>query len=95
MKKIIGVVGSPRKNGNTHILVSGILDGAKEQGATTDIIFLEDMFIRECNGCHVCWEGKECPRNDDMNALYPKIISCLLVWADSLDERIYRQVCLL
>ncbi|MDP2982911.1 MAG: hypothetical protein Q8O92_06260 [Candidatus Latescibacter sp.] len=30
MKKILGIVGSPRKNGNTHILVSTILQSAHE-----------------------------------------------------------------
>ncbi|MBN1291760.1 MAG: flavodoxin family protein [Candidatus Latescibacteria bacterium] len=74
MIKILGVVGSPRKNGNTHVLVSGILDGAKTVGAFTDILFLGDKNIKECNGCHVCWQGKQCSKNDDMNGLYPKII---------------------
>lgn len=74
MKKILGVVGSPRRNGNTHILVNRILEGAKEKGAIVDILFLNDLFIRECDGCHTCWEGKQCNKNDDMNNIYPKII---------------------
>jgi len=74
MKKILGVVGSPRRNGNTHILVSKILDGAGEAGARTEILFLDDLDIRECDGCHACWEGSECSKHDDMNALYHKII---------------------
>jgi multimeric flavodoxin WrbA len=73
-KRILGVVGSPRKKGNTHILVSAILDGAKEEGATTEILFLGDLNIRECDGCHICWKGKQCNKKDDMNKLYPKII---------------------
>jgi len=72
--KILGVIGSPRKKGNTHILVSRILDGAKEEGADTEIIFLNDLDIRECDGCHSCWKGRQCSKKDDMNALYPKII---------------------
>lgn len=65
--KILGVVGSPRKNGNTHILVSRILEGAKVNGAFTDSLFLNNLTIRECDGCHVCWKGKPCTKNDDMN----------------------------
>lgn len=72
--KILGVIGSPRKKGNTHILVSRILDGAKEEGADTEIIFLNDLDIRECDGCHSCWKGRQCSKKDDMNVLYPKII---------------------
>ena len=74
MKRVLGVVGSPRKRGNTHILVSRILEGAKAEGATTDILFLNDLRIRECDGCHACWKGKQCSKKDDMNEAYPRII---------------------
>lgn len=74
MKRILGVVGSPRRDGNTHILVSRILEGAKEEGAIVDIVFLGDLEIEECDGCHTCWQGKECSKGDDMNDIYPKII---------------------
>jgi len=73
--RILGVVGSPRKKGNTHILVSRILDGAREKGALTEILFLNDLHIRECDGCHVCWKGKKCAKKDDMNNVYPKIMN--------------------
>ncbi|MBN1811433.1 MAG: flavodoxin family protein [Anaerolineae bacterium] len=74
MEKVLGVVGSPRKKGNTHILVSRILEGAEAEGAATDVIFLGKLKIRECDGCHACWKGKPCAKRDDMNDLYPKII---------------------
>jgi multimeric flavodoxin WrbA len=72
--RILGVVGSPRKKGNSHILVSRILDGAKAEGADTEILFLGDLDIRECDGCYGCWKGRQCCKKDDMNALYPQII---------------------
>lgn len=74
MKKILGVVGSPRRNGNTYILVSRILEGAKEKGSAVEMLLLDDLTIGECDGCHTCWEGKGCSKNDDMNDVYPKII---------------------
>jgi len=73
MKRILGVVGSPRKKGNTHILVARILDGAKAEGAAAEMLFLNDLDIRACDGCHVCWQGKPCGKRDDMNEIYPKI----------------------
>lgn len=75
MKTILGIVGSPRKNGNTHLLVSRIIEGAKSGGARVELVFLGNMNIRECDGCHVCWSGKPCCKNDDMIALYDKIIA--------------------
>jgi len=74
VKKILGVVGSPRRNGNTHILVSRILEGAKEAGAAAEILLLNGLSIAECDGCHVCWEGKGCSKSDDMSDIYQKII---------------------
>ena len=79
MTKILGVVGSPRKNGNTHILVSKILEGANEVGATSDTLLLGDKNIKECNGCHVCWQGKQCSKRDDMNEIYPKIFDADII----------------
>lgn len=74
MKKILAVVGSPRRNGNTDILVSRIAEGARTKGATVDELYLGDLTIKECDGCHKCWEGKECSKNDEMCNIYPKII---------------------
>jgi multimeric flavodoxin WrbA len=73
MMKLLGVVGSPRRKGNTDILVSRVLAGAKSQGAETEILYLGRLNIHECNGCHLCWEGRECGKNDDMVEIYPKI----------------------
>jgi multimeric flavodoxin WrbA len=70
---VLGIVGSPRKKGNTHILVSRILEGTEAEGATTDIVLLGKLKIRECDGCHACWKGKSCAKRDDMNDLYLKI----------------------
>ncbi|HOC77656.1 MAG TPA: flavodoxin family protein [Methanofastidiosum sp.] len=74
MIKILAIIGSPRRNGNTHILIDKLLEGAKSEGADTDSIFLNDFKITECDGCHVCWKGMECPKRDDMNGFYEKII---------------------
>jgi multimeric flavodoxin WrbA len=79
MKKILGIVGSPRKNGNTDILVSKALEGARAEGAITNIRRLGDLSIKECDGCHVCWSGKGCAKNDDMCNLYAEVIQSDLI----------------
>ena len=50
MKKVLGIIGSPRKKGNTHQLVSRILEGARSAGADTELVLLDDLTIRECIG---------------------------------------------
>ncbi len=74
MKKILAVIGSPRRNGNTHILVSKIAEGARSKSAIVNELFLGELTIRECDGCHICWKGNECSKNDDMRTIYPRII---------------------
>ena len=73
MAKILAVVGSPRKGGNTEILVSKIAEGAQAAGAQVEVVRLGELQIRECDGCHACWRGRPCSKNDDMRLLYPKI----------------------
>jgi len=74
MKNVLGVVGSPRKNGNTDAMVSRVLQGARDAGARIETIRLADVKIQECDGCHACWKGRRlCSKRDDMAALYPKI----------------------
>ena len=51
-----------------------MLAGAQAAGAETDRLFLGDLRIEECHGCHACWAGKVCPRDDDMIDVYPRII---------------------
>ena len=81
MKKVLGIVGSPRKGGNTHILVSQILKGAREMGARTELISLGKLKIRECDACHICWETEVCRINDGMKGIYRKLMDsdCIIL----------------
>lgn len=73
--KIIGFVGSPRKEGNTDELVRQILKGA-QAGGETKVYYLNDLSIRECQACMVCKNSSEgCSQRDDMFPLYDEIRS--------------------
>lgn len=54
MKKIIAINGSPRKNWNTAILLQSALEGAKANGAETELINLYDYEFKGCVSCLVC-----------------------------------------
>jgi len=73
MPRILGIVGSPRRNGNTDILVARVLESAADHGACVTSVHLADLTIRQCDGCHSCWKTGRCTKNDDMLNLYPKI----------------------
>jgi len=68
--KVIGVIGSPRKGGNTEILVERVLSGAKEAGAEVEIFKLNELNIRPCQGCNFCQENGRCQQQDDMQRIY-------------------------
>ena len=72
--KAIGVVGSPRKNGNTEILTEHTLKAIAEEGLDTELVRLAGLDIRPCNACMVCRQGEEqCPIDDDLFPLYLKL----------------------
>jgi multimeric flavodoxin WrbA len=73
VKKLLAVMGSPRRQGNTHAMVLGVLEGAKTCGAESEIVLLGDLDIAECNGCLACWKTGRCAKKDDMNRLYDLI----------------------
>ncbi len=71
--QILGVVGSPRRGGNTEILVDEILDGATEAGAEIEKIILDALDIRPCKGCFACSKTHECVQDDDMKMVIVKM----------------------
>jgi len=71
--QVVGFVGSPRKGGNTQLLVERVLSGASSKGAQTSIYFLNELNIRGCQACNYCKEHGECRQQDDMVQLYKAI----------------------
>jgi multimeric flavodoxin WrbA len=72
--KILGVGGSPRKGGNTDILLDSFLKGAESAGAETKKVLLREYSIEPCIGCEVCRKARTCTRfHDGMELLYPEI----------------------
>ena len=71
--KVVGVVGSPRKNGNTEILTKHTLQAVADEGLDTELIRLAGLDIQPCNACMVCQEEERCPIDDDLFPLYTKM----------------------
>jgi multimeric flavodoxin WrbA len=72
--RVIGLVGSPRIDSNTDLLVNAILKGAGISGHTTDKVYLYNVDIGPCVDCKICKKGNyKCALGDGMQALYPKL----------------------
>jgi multimeric flavodoxin WrbA len=66
----LGIVTSPRREGNTAKIVEAIIEGAEEKGSETEMIYLGDLNISPCNSCDACKETGNCVLEDDMQPIY-------------------------
>ncbi|MBU0485255.1 MAG: flavodoxin family protein [Proteobacteria bacterium] len=71
----LALLGSPRKRGNSEILMDAVLDGVKMAGGKVEVVRLCDLDIHGCLGCGGCDKTGKCVVDDDMTLLYDKIIS--------------------
>jgi multimeric flavodoxin WrbA len=71
--KALGIVGSPRKGGNSEILTAHCLKAAAEEGFETELVSLAGLDIKGCNACGYCHQHEGCSIEDDMQAVYAKM----------------------
>ena len=70
MKKVISIMGSPRKNKNTDILLDTFTNGVLENGYTVEKINLIEKKISPCIACGYCEKTGKCIIKDDMDEIY-------------------------
>ena len=71
--KAIGIVGSPRTNGNTEIITAHALSAIEEEGIGTELIRLAGLDIRPCNACMACQKEETCPIDDDLLPIFTRM----------------------
>ena len=71
--RTLGIVCSPRKGGNTEILVREALEAARESGSETELIMVAEKNITPCDGCAACVETGVCKIKDDMQMIYEQL----------------------
>ncbi len=77
--KVLGIFGSPRRGGNTDLLLEEALKGAQSQGAEVERIYLTDFSITPCRECHGCDQTGQCVIEDDMQKIYPKLLEADII----------------
>jgi len=73
--KVLGLLGSPRRQSNTEILLDSALAGAVDRGAETEKLLLSEMDISPCKEIYACLETGRCAIQDDMQVIYEKILA--------------------
>jgi multimeric flavodoxin WrbA len=71
--RVLGVCGSPRRHGNTQIMLEKVLQVCEEAGAETEFLFLRDYDIKPCDACETCGRHKKCHIKDDLHLILPKL----------------------
>lgn len=77
--KILALHGSPRKSGNSELLLDAFIQGAKETLSELEKISLYDLSFSPCIACGECEHLGECILRDHMTDLYPKILKADLI----------------
>jgi multimeric flavodoxin WrbA len=73
--KILAISCSPRKKGNTAIILEEALKGAQREGAEVELYSVSDKKIEPCDGCRTCNETGKCHIQDDMQELFEKMLA--------------------
>ena len=71
--RVLGIAGSPRRGGNTDMLLSEVMRGAASQGAEVKTITLSQLNIAPCQHCDGCLETGRCKVEDDMQMVYDEL----------------------
>jgi len=73
--KVVAFLGSPRKNGNTELLLQETIRGIEESGLKVRLFNLNLMNISPCQNCSGCDDTGTCIVEDDMSQIYDAIRS--------------------
>jgi len=73
---VLGIGGSPRRGGNTDLLLERAMSGAAAAGARTRTVALRELDISPCRHCDHCLEEGRCAVEDDMQWLSRELREC-------------------
>ena len=71
--RVLGISGSPRRGGNTDLLLAEVMKGAESKGAEVKTVFLNKLKIAPCQHCDTCFEAGVCRFDDDMQMVYEEL----------------------
>ncbi|MDJ0913256.1 MAG: flavodoxin family protein [Desulfobacterales bacterium] len=74
MQKILGVIGSPRKLGNSEIMVKEISRNITAPHEL-ELLRLSDFDIRPCQGCYQCLFKEKCIMEDDYHQVTDAVLA--------------------
>ncbi len=74
MSKVVAIYGSPRRKGNTALLLREAVRGARQQGAEVEEVVLRDLKMSPCLEIYACRNSGRCAIQDDFQKVYDSIL---------------------
>jgi multimeric flavodoxin WrbA len=76
MKPLLAVYGSPRRQGNTALLLKEVVQGARDGGCPVEEVYLRDLKMSPCLELYGCKQTGRCVIQDDFQDLYDRLLNC-------------------
>lgn len=73
---VLGISGTPRKGGNSEVLLEAALEPFAEAGWAVERILMSERRVLPCTGCERCAQSQACVQQDDMAAVYEAYARC-------------------
>ncbi|MBN2239809.1 MAG: flavodoxin family protein [Dehalococcoidales bacterium] len=73
---VLGISGTPRKNGNSELLLNEALRPFTEKGWQVTMLKLSELKVNPCCGCDACLPSGKCIQDDDMGIFYSAFSAC-------------------
>lgn len=74
--KVLAINGSPRKDGNTQVMIDEAAKALRSAGIEVESVRLRDYEVRPCNACEVCYKKHwKCPIKDDLLGLLDQMVA--------------------
>lgn len=75
MSTLLAISSSPRRNGNSELLLQSFTGGAEDSGLTTELVRINQLNFLCCQACDRCATDGTCILDDDMKGVYEKVAS--------------------
>ncbi len=75
MSTVLAISSSPRRNGNSELVLRSLVQGVEDSGSDAHVVRLNELKFRPCQGCERCAATGDCIQKDDMENLYPQVVS--------------------
>lgn len=74
--RVLGISSSPRRDGNSDLLLKEVLRGAEGAGAQVEYLSLRGVQMSPCVECNACYETGRCRIEDAFQDILGRILGC-------------------